>query len=199
MRKSAIITSLTNGELAVIAVANLGGRLNPIDLEDIAIELLKIAPSRFSLRKYPDQVDIHLVRVSLSHISVEKEPHLLSGSIKTGYMISPDGLEWLESNEKSITSIQINKYRKGSNLHSLDVEINRIKKTKSFKLLKEGDLQNLTINSLYEYLRINEYFSPKKVLSRINIIRNAAANDEDIKTTWRVLETMFEEELKKYE
>ena len=56
----------TNAEVATIAVARLNGISIPLDLEDIAMELLRIAKPRFSLKKYPEHVDMHVVRVSLS-------------------------------------------------------------------------------------------------------------------------------------
>ncbi len=191
--------SYTNGELAVIAVANLGGKTDPVDLEDIAMELFKIAPNKFSLRKYPKHVDIHLVRVSLSHMALEQRNPCIKGSIKSGYMLSPTGIRWIQQNISNFNNIQESEYRKGSEFHSLQVEINRIKKTKAFHQIIKGNLENISINSLYEFLRINEYFSQKKVLSRIHIIENSTILDEEVKSSWEFLKTRFKEELSKYE
>jgi len=192
-------STFTNGELAVIAIANLGGRTNPVDLEDIAIELFKIAPQKFSLKKYPNHVDIHIVRVSISHMALDKTPPFISGSIRTGYMLSPYGIKWIDEFGDIPPELLSGGYRRGSELHSLDFEVRRIKKTEAYKNIVEGELDKLTTNSFREFLRINEYFTRKKVINRINIINNASELDEKVKAVWEVLKEKFKDELSKFE
>ena len=188
-------SNFTNGELAVIAIAKLGGRTLPIDLEDIAIELFDIAPHKFSLKKYPNHVDIHIVRVSISHMALDKTPPYISGSIKTGYMLSPYGIKWIDELGDIPPDMLTGAFRKGSELHSLDYEVRRIKKTNAYKYVMKGDLEKLNMNSLREFLRINEYFTKKKVTNRINIVDNASELDETVRVAWEVIKARFKEEL----
>lgn len=192
-------SSYTNGELAIIAIAHLGGRTMPVDIEDIAIELYNIAPQKFSLKKYPNHVDIHIVRVSISHMALDKTPPFISGSIKTGYMLSPYGIKWIDKLGDVSPVMLTGGYRKGSELHSLDFEVRRIRKTDAYKYIMKGEPEKLNMNSYREFLRINEYFTKKKVINRINIIKNASEIDDKVGLAWNEIKERFKEELSKYE
>ena len=56
---------LTNQNIVVLAVYAIGGADRYVDTEDIAIEAAKLAPGRFSWRKYKDQINIDTVRKRL--------------------------------------------------------------------------------------------------------------------------------------
>ena len=53
-------------QIVTLAVYLLGGDQKVIDTEDVAVKAYQLAPGRFSWRKYPDQVNLELVRVYLS-------------------------------------------------------------------------------------------------------------------------------------
>jgi hypothetical protein len=190
----------TNVELATIAVYKLGGESIPLDLEDIAMELFKMAPTRFSLKKYPDHIDIHVVRVSLSDAQ-RQNPPLLTGGIRNGYLLSPEGITWINSlgNLDTEAISGVGSYRKGSYLYSLEAEKKRLYKTEAYKLISSGEIDSLRIHHLHEFLRINEYFPKKKIISRLGIIENVTDKDEALNTVWITLKDMFSEEINEYE
>jgi hypothetical protein len=82
-------------EVAVLAVADLGGAARSIDTEDIAIRCHQLAPSHFSWRKYPAQVNLEIVRVSLSDAKKQKNGQLVSGSGRDGWRLTRKGLDWI--------------------------------------------------------------------------------------------------------
>lgn len=82
-------------EVVVLAVAELGGAERSIDTEDVAIRCHELAPTLFSWRKYPQQVNLEIVRVSLSDAKKQKNGHLLSGSGREGWRLTRRGLDWL--------------------------------------------------------------------------------------------------------
>jgi len=95
--KSANI-SLTSGptqtELVVLAVHALGGDQRAVDTEDVAFKVNELAPGRFSWRKYPDQINLELVRVYLSAAKDSDHGALLTGSGQTGWTLTASGLKW---------------------------------------------------------------------------------------------------------
>lgn len=190
----------TNAELSVIAVSRLRGDIKRVNLEDIAIELFIISPSRFSLRKYPEHLDMHTVRVSLSDAQRLNKPRL-SGGIKHGYMLSKHGIEWIsEIDTKDLDPLlSQDKGRKGSLVSSYEAERYRIRHTVAFRRLSEGDFESSSLAHFFEFLRINEYYPVRKVKERITVIENAVKDDPELKQIWDLFKLEYETELSNYE
>ena len=51
----------SQAEMVTLAVYRLGGAQRAVDTEDVAVEAHKLAPGRFSWRKYPDQINLELI------------------------------------------------------------------------------------------------------------------------------------------
>jgi len=88
-------------EIAVLAVADLGGASRFVDTEDVAIRCHELAASLFSWRKHPRQVNLEIVRVSLSDAKKQKNGRLLSGSGRDGWRLTRSGLDWVSSGSGS--------------------------------------------------------------------------------------------------
>src|SRR6185437_1094281 len=93
-------SDLSQAEVVAIAVYRLGGSQRAIDTEDVAVEAHKLAPGRFSWRKYPDQINLELIRVYLSDAKLKHD--LLLGSGKTGWRLTQLGLKWCEEAAGSV-------------------------------------------------------------------------------------------------
>ena len=83
--------------VVVSAVADLGGASRHVDTEDVAMRCHELAPALFSWRKYPEQVNLEIVRVSLSDAKKPKNGGLLAGSGRTGWRLTKRGLDWVSS------------------------------------------------------------------------------------------------------
>src|SRR5687767_15856094 len=86
--------SLANHEVLTLAVYLLGGETQRIDTEDIAIRANELAPGRFAWKKYPDQINLELIRVYLSDAKKAAKGRYLAGSGNTGWMLSQRGLHF---------------------------------------------------------------------------------------------------------
>lgn len=84
-------------EVVTFAVYLLGGASRSVDTEEIAIKAHEMAPSRFSWTRYPEQVNLELVRVFLSDAK-KKNFGWVVGSGKTGWGLTSKGLAWAKSN-----------------------------------------------------------------------------------------------------
>ena len=84
--------SLSQAQLVTLALHRLGGAKRAIDTEDVAVEAHRISPSRFSWKKYPNQINLELIRV----FSDAKKSALVIGSGRTGWRLTQRGLKWAE-------------------------------------------------------------------------------------------------------
>jgi hypothetical protein len=82
---------LTNLDVVVVALSLLGGDRHQVDTEDIAVRAQEIAPGRFVWRKYPQQINLELVRVALSDGKKREYGSLVLGSGNKGWMLTDAG------------------------------------------------------------------------------------------------------------
>lgn len=87
----------SNIELATIALYLLGGDARAQDTEDIAIRLRELDEKRFSWRKYPDQVNLELVRVALSDAKKPDNGGYVAGSGSEGWLLTTLGFQFAKN------------------------------------------------------------------------------------------------------
>src|SRR5438874_12278117 len=97
--------------VVTLAVHLLGGAQRAIDTEDIAVEAHRLAPGRFAWKKYPDQINLELVRVYLSDAKKSDKGVLLHGSGRTGWRLTQRGLKWAKEAAQNIENIQTSRTR----------------------------------------------------------------------------------------
>lgn len=82
-------------EVVTLAVYLCGGDVSVADTEDVAVKANEIAPGRFTWRKYPEQINIELVR---TYLSAAKGRHgYLAGKGRDGWSLTTAGLDWVKS------------------------------------------------------------------------------------------------------
>ena len=92
----------TKWEVVVLALADLGATSSVVDTEDVAVRVFELAPASFSWRRYPDQIDLDSVRVSLTDACKLKYGALASGSVRTGWNLTPAGMDWISDEGESV-------------------------------------------------------------------------------------------------
>lgn len=80
---------LTKKDVAVVALAKLGGATRVIETEDAAIAAHAIDRDAFGWKKYPERVDLDAARTTLRHEGEGKEPRI-EGSIQNGWHLTPE-------------------------------------------------------------------------------------------------------------
>ncbi len=88
-------------DVVVIALSAAGGAENIVDTEHIAKLAHSIAPEAFRWRLYGDQIDLDMVRTTLRHAAEDKAARL-EGSLRTGWNLTPSGVEWVRSNATAV-------------------------------------------------------------------------------------------------
>ena len=187
---------LSNYQLVTVAVMLIGGDLDYVDTEDIAIKVNDIAPERFGWRKYPDRIDLDSVRVALRDAKKPKNGGLLIGSNVDGWMLSPAGMGWGETLDLDyMESKQPIRYRRDSIAANLESERIRLRQSRAYHLFGEGQKDVITTQNFYQFARINEYFGEKARQRRYVLVSNAVAGDEALSALWAMLKVRFQKEM----
>ncbi len=157
-------------EITVIAVADLGGAARSVDTEDVAIRCHEVAPSTFSWRKYQHQVNLEMVRVSLSDAKKEKNGRLLSGSGRTGWRLTKRGLDWVSreaSSPRVIAPLGKITRRSSGSIDTVKVarEIVRIESSEAWAAWTAG--QRITADAAKAIFRIDSYAGDKLIEIKI--------------------------------
>ncbi len=190
------VTIMSNVQLVTIALANLGGHEKPVDSEDLAIHVNELAPGKFTWRKYPQYIDIQIVNQALQDARRPRNGELVFGSNNKGWILTKSGMQWVKnlSKNKDLWASHMVSSRKGSLLLSLEIELERLRRTRAYQLFSGGGLENITLDDFYSFVKINEYFSAKARNRRLALVESAVDMDEDLKPLWRFFKDTFAKE-----
>jgi hypothetical protein len=187
-------TELSNLQIVVVAVARLSGKTQSIHTEDVAVEAYKLAPGHFAWRKYPNHIDLESVRRTLTNAALKSSP-LVVGSVRRGWMLSKYGIQWIEKNTQNLPALS--GYRRGSVSDAIEIEKIRLRETRAWQKFKSGLTDQIKLNDLFEFARVNEYFSDAKRRERFNIVASAVDGDPELAQLWQLLQQRFPNEMEK--
>jgi hypothetical protein len=172
----------SQAEIVTLAVYHLGGSQRAIDTEDVAVEAHKLAPGRFSWRKYPDQINLELIRVYLSDAKIKHD--LLLGSGKTGWRLTQRGLEWCEQAAGSVGVGDTSRTRAQSRSGSIDEqrwrrERSRLLGTHAWTLWSSGE-RTIPISDAKEVFRIDSYAKGSLLEAKLTRMRAMFTHDSEL-------------------
>src|SRR5215472_9823429 len=145
MKKSPpkILTAGTSqAEVVTLAVYQLGGAQKAIDTEDVAVEAHRLAPGRFAWKKYPNQINLELIRVFLSDAKMKNK--LVIGSRRTGWRLTQEGLRWAQTAAKALGESDLSRTRAQSRSGGPEEqrrhrERDRLLKSAAWRIWKSGN------------------------------------------------------------
>lgn len=175
---------LTKKDVAVIALAELGGASRVIDTEDAAIAAHAIDPGAFGWKKYNDRVDLDLVRTTLRHEGESREPRI-EGSIQNGWHLTPRGVEWVDTNAPllgrsriSVAATPASTQRRRAETRETGAAVNRVQTSDAFRLWSQG--KQFTPRQAAEVFRIDEYTPEKDRTRKAAQLQQLTQGDETI-------------------
>lgn len=181
---------LTNAQAVTLAIAALGGAAKQIDTEDIAIKAYEICPRKFGWRKYPERIDLIVVRVSLND-AARSIPPLIRGSIRRGYLLTREGMEWASAHLAYTAGTTGEAIRRNSAEAELNRERERLRKSRAYARFVEGRTKDITERDFQEFTRINDYFPTHLRQKRFNTVENAVSGDKALAELWAHLRAAF--------
>jgi len=162
----------TNRDIVIIAVYQLGGALRHIHLEDVAMKAAELSPRRFCWKKYPDQINLESVRITLKGELGLPNRRVL-GSIRNGWMLTPEGLSWCLARASSGDNQTL--------VDELHREVDRAKRTAAFSKTIDGRVEEVSTLEVEALLRVNDYFTVRNRRERIVALANAAVLDAQLR------------------
>jgi len=159
--KKYLTIPLSQFEVVTLAVYLLGGDKRPIDTEDVAVKAHELAPERFAWRKYPDQINLELIRVYLSDAKKSKKGEMLDGSGDTGWSLTPAGLLWARKAAESLPESDLGRRREDGRGGGVEEqrwrrERERLLRTKAWAAWNSGK-REIPIRDAEEVFRIDAY------------------------------------------
>lgn len=163
----------TNRDIVTIAVCQLGGGLRHIHLEDVAMKASELSPRRFRWKRYPDQINLELVRLTLKNELSSPSSRVLGG-IRDGWMLTPAGLSWCLCAASLGDSHAL--------VAELQREIDRAKKTTAFSKTIHREGVAVSSAEVEALLRVNNYFTARDRRERTAALANAAELDSELRS-----------------
>lgn len=179
--KNTLTKDATQLEFVVIAVNSLGGSRKSIDTEEVAVKCHELSPGLFSWRKYPEQINLELVRVVLSNAKKHQYGELLTGSGREGWRLTAKGLDWMASRGKELLGADMQWNANKRSAGSVDTkrkqrEKARLLRSNAWKGWKEG--APFSVRDAREVFRIDDYSTGKML--EIKIVRLQSLFQEDL-------------------
>lgn len=161
VQSKSLAGELSQTEAVTLAVYLLGGEEHAVDTEDVAVTVHEVAPGRFAWRKYPDQINLELVRVYLSDAKKGHRGALVEGSGRTGWVLTPNGQRWARQAAPRFASTDLGRPRADSRAGSIDEtrwrrERARVLSTAAWARWAAG-VRQIPIRELEEVFRIDAY------------------------------------------
>jgi hypothetical protein len=171
-------------ELVTVAVYLLGGATAAIDTEDVAVKVNELAPGRFAWRKYPDQINLELIRVYLS--AAKSRDKYISGSGRTGWTLTARGLAWAESAAPGLVGRDLTRRREERQAGSIDEnrwrrERNRITRTDAWLRWTEGQGDAISSREAAEVFRIDSYAIGRTKDLKVARVREMFKDDSELR------------------
>lgn len=170
--------------MVTLALYQLGGGQRAIDTEDIAVEAHRLAPGRFSWKKYPDQINLELIRVFLSDARMKNK--LVIGSRRTGWRLTQEGLKWAESVSKTLGQSDLSRSRAQSRSGGPDEqrrhrERDRLLRSDAWKLWVAGELA-IPLADTKQVFRLDSYARGEMREAKITRLRDMFSDDAELTT-----------------
>jgi hypothetical protein len=182
---SRILTdSLRQYHVVTAALHQLGGGARAVDTEDVAVRSFELAPRLFCWQKYPQHINLELVRVALSDAKKPKNGGLTSGSGRTGWRLTQRGLIWVQQSSLADSRPAAGTTGRGKRTAgSVDVvrcnrEKARLKGSSAWRAWTEG--QAISQRDAKALFRIDQYTTDEMVEMKSVRLLGMPWNDSEI-------------------
>lgn len=181
--RKVLTESLRQYHIVTAALHQLGGGARAIDTEDVAVCSFELAPQLFCWQKYPQHINLELVRVALSDAKKPKNGGLTSGSGRTGWRLTQRGLAWVQQLSLAESTSASPKPRGKRTAGSVDVvrrnrEKSRLQGSLAWRAWSEGEaISQRDAKSLF---RIDQYTTDEMVEVKIVRLLDMPWNDSQV-------------------
>jgi hypothetical protein len=170
-------------KMVVLALHHLGGASRLVDTEDVAIKTHELAPGWFAWKKYPERVNLELVRVALSDGKKKANGVLVEGSGRKGWRLSPEGIQWIIGNRERLESADLSRERTRGHGGGIDeqrwrIERSRVTSTNAWVSWKSGG--PISSRDAMSVFRIDTYSLGKLGRGKVTRLVEMFSRDRDV-------------------
>jgi hypothetical protein len=170
---------LTSRVAVLLALFDLGAAHRAADTEDVAMRAAEILPRSFRWKRYPEQIDLELVRLALKNCKMQAPP-LVDGGVSEGWQLTPAGMAVCASYRQT----------KGQ----LKPEFVRaIRSSSAFRAWKRQGVTAVGREDLLTLLRVNDYFPNSKRRERVIALMNDTSGEAELASFVAAMRERFPE------
>ncbi len=144
----------------------------------------ELSPGRFSWRKYPEQINLELVRVRLSEAKSEAHGALIRGSTPRGWTLTARGLEWatkVAADPSVLEPDSAGARERGGSVDAQRVDRERARITACAAWAKWPHQSNeISLGDAQEVFRIDSYATTELQTTKIDRLRKFFLGDATI-------------------
>jgi hypothetical protein len=175
---------ITSQRLAAVALLQLEGATRAVDTEDLAMKMAALAPDRFRWKKYPEQINIEQVRMTVS-VLLRADPPFATGGVRYGWMLTAAGIAWaLQTPGMAPEPVH----------EALAQQAALLRQTDAWAKFSRVAPEEITVYDARRFLRVDEYTSVRRRKERIQAVANIAAHDDGLHALVTYLHEHFPEE-----
>jgi hypothetical protein len=131
--------SFANHELVTLAVFLCGGDAKPVDLEDVAMKANKLAPGRFTWRKYSDQINIKNIDAFLWDAKKAKSGNLVLNVERDQWTLTETGVAFARTRIRDLKGADVaGTVRSAKDKNLIRIEHERMLGSEAFAKFEAG-------------------------------------------------------------
>lgn len=178
--------AISKPELVTLALGELGAGERPVDTEDVAVKAHELAPTAFAWRRFPEHINLELVRVALVDASRPKPVPLAQGKGRGGWLLTDQGVTWYAANKdrllaalKRPTESGAVKVKQPETQHRERERI-RVARTDAWRHWVADD--PVTSQQASAVFRVDQYTSPHNRLTKVRGMRLLFEGDQELES-----------------
>ena len=175
------LVTVSKPDLVTLALAELGGAQHAVDTEDIAIKARELNPGAFAWRRYPEHINLELVRVALVDAT---RASYVQGRGRGGWVLTDLGVDWSQANRSRLLGALGRTSGSGAarvkQPETMHRERERMRLARTDAWLKWRDNLAVTPQEAAAVFRVDQYTLDTHRLTKVRSLRNLFYGDADL-------------------
>ncbi len=181
-------SAVSNTDLVLIVLADLGGGERSIDVEDVAEAAWKATPARFSWPRHQQYPDLDAVDVTLR--AAKKNSGLVTGSKRAGWMLTVAGSAYVERTEETTRGYLVrqgqagrtaNRRERGGADSGAVRRLTTLRTSEAVAKHRSGQLDQASVHDFLAFYEVNQYMPEAKYQMNRQRVVNLVRDDDELR------------------
>jgi len=190
--------TVTNTDIVLVVLSELGGGDRPIDIEEIAEAAWTAVAARFSWPRHQQYPDLDAVDVTLR--AAKKNDKLVTGSKKEGWMLTASGVnrstsyhevvrQFIEQNGRA--GRMENRRERGGQESAASRRLEQLRSSDAAVKHAANQFTDITVYDFLAFFNVNQYMPDRKYLANRQAVENLVRDDPKLLATATYLHATF--------